>query len=589
MPNEPTRYHDIEAIYGTSMRFGFGNTHFNIYGETDEEGVLHIVLDAPIRLDENGITSSFKATQDDDIPNLKTVREWIDGVEQSMNAYVAQKIAELTGGTTGNNVMLLPSSININDVTDNSFDVLMGTLERDKFIDRVVFEVLTPFVKADGSDMQFSVGTDTDKEAFVPKVSISRLQSTLVVDVCKTITSDTPIHIYGYWTDPGEEPEPEPENPYDKDFVQRIDNVHDSVAASFTTDASGNVVNVTLSGDNLVANVADTETFGVVDGDYMDFSVNIPLKETGISRYRIVQVNPALSIYDGKDEFISNQDGSWTKDKSYEIPEEETDFVYSFLMGQSAGADDYGHIWVYDLDSEHPENAFRTYHLKNELNFKQVETEVNTLLMNMGTDSNDITYQDGLGFEYWSAYESTIGVVEDSSKDYERWDVYLRGQVHNLVDEVAYKVPGASLPATMLVLQYDKAIPETGIKAVVRDAYFAHTADDPDSLVSEYNGVHYGESEIYPTIANGYLVFEIPIGESNAYTPMVTITDLETGSIIWQVEIHPELTFLEDEEDPDEGLHELLTVNAKNLPSSTQVMPMAAGDTGVMRVRVLSF
>lgn len=578
----PSRYHDIQALLGTSFTLGFGDIHTTFTVVRNEETQqLMLQLDTGLNTGAMPIRTTYKAISDDELCNLKTTREWLDALETSVRGYVNEKVADITGGTSGGNVMLLPVSINVNDVTEATYNITMGTLARDKFIDRVIFEVLTPFSKADGSTLEFSVGTDENPELLVPKTNISSLQSTLVVDICKTITADTTIKVFGYMTT--EEPE-EPDDPYDKEFVQRVDNNHESVSVSMTSDANDDVINITLSGDNLTGSVLDSETFGEVTGDYMDFAVNIPLKATGVSRYRIVQTNPALAYYDGKDEYVSNDDGVWTKDRTYEFGEEEEELLLSFLMTQSAGADDYAHIWVYDLDSETPDVAFRTYHIKNELNFAAVTTmTLSDAVLHIGTNSNEGTYQNGLGYEYWSAYESNIGVVEDEIRE-NRWTVYLTGTAHDCIDELGHLVAGATLPGTMVSFLYEGPIPNKGIKVIVRDPYFEHTKDDADSSVEELNGVYYGTMVIYPETGVDAILIAVPIGNDQPYHPMATVVDQSTNQVVWQVEVVSTLKIVRDVTE-----EEVVLTNMRNLPASSSVMPMAAGDTGVMRVRILSF
>ena len=254
----PSRYHDIQALLGTSFTLGFGDIHTTFTVVRNEETKqLMLQLDTGLNTGAMPIRTSYKAISDDELCNLKTTREWLDALETSVREYVNEKVADITGGTSGGNVMLLPVSINVNDVTEATYNITMGTLARDKFIDRVIFEVLTPFSKADGSTLEFSVGTDEDPELLVPKTGISSLQSTLVVDICKTITADTTIKVFGYMAT--EEPE-EPDDPYDQEFVQRVDNNHESVSVSMTSDANDDIISITLSAGALrVANTGATD------------------------------------------------------------------------------------------------------------------------------------------------------------------------------------------------------------------------------------------------------------------------------------------------------------------------------------------
>lgn len=360
-----TTFHNIEAIIGQSFQIGYGDISYTFTVVQDENtSDIQLQCSGPINLGSYKLISSYTATEDSDLCNLKTLTTKTTALETAISDRITAMIAEITGGTTGGNVMLLPLDIEIGNITEATQEYTFGTLLMGKFIDRIIFEVLEPFGKADNSTIQFSIGTDESPELYVPKTGMESLQSTYVVNIYQTLTADTTFKLFVYYT----AAEEEEDDTYDLTFVQRIDNPHDTVTASFTTDASGNVVNITLKGDAVVGNINDTELFGsYATGNYVDITVNIPLRTTGGSNYRIVQMNPALALYDGVDPNTSEVDGVWTKDKDYTIAEGETEFLYSFLVGETTGDDDYSHIYVYDLDADDPTAAFRSYHIKNEL------------------------------------------------------------------------------------------------------------------------------------------------------------------------------------------------------------------------------
>lgn len=562
--------HDIRGIIGTSFQIGYGaiSCTLTVKVNPDVEGELLFEISAPVDMGDRKITTTYRASSDEDLCNLKTVLEKLSASETAIYQYVDGKIAEMTGGTTGNNVMLLPQTLEINNLTpDETYEAVFGTLERMKFIDRIIFEVLEPFSLAEAtSTLYFSVGTTEDPELFVPKTPIDQLQSTLCVEVFKTITADTEIKLFGYYvTDGGGEEPVDP--PYDPNFVQRVDNNHEDVSVSLGSDASGNVVNITLTGDNLQGSVLDTDTFGEVTGNYMDFAVNIPLHTDGsICHYRVVQQNPALAYYDGKDEFISNQDGVWTKDKTYTIEAGTQEFLMSFLLTQSAGDEDYAHLYIYDLDAEEPENAFRSYHIKNELNFA-AEANTNEAISLMSMEEEEPELQ----FSYRSSYESAFAVQKVGQHSYK---VTLAGQIHNQYDELLHSMTEATNPGTSFTIHYLFRVKSSGVRVLAYNPNYQANS----SLYKTLNGVTYLDQTVYDQPDGFYI--DLPIGENRDYPIVVIITDLLTNEYD-VVFIENKLTFGPSEEEEEQ---EYQAVAAKSA-----VMPMAYGDTGSMRVRILSF
>lgn len=597
-------YTNLEAIIGQSFTIGYGGTSLTMTVSRDENNRIGIQFTGDVKGER--FSSSYTANSDEDLCNLATVLNLLKNSEDGTYGYIDSKIAEMTGGTTGNNVMLLPISVNVNDITvDVEYAQSFGNLIRNKFVDRIVFEILTPFYKANGKELQFSVGTAADPEAFVPKFGIDELQTTKVVDVFKTLDETTEFKLYAYLEpddpDPGPDPEPEPEDPYDREFVQRVDNNHPEVSSSMSTDASGNIVNITLSGDNLTPSVLDTGTFGEVTGNYMDFSVNIPLRVTGECHYRVVQMNPALAYYDGKDEFVSNIDGVWTKDKSYTIREDEMELLMSFLLTQSAGSEDYVHLYIYDLDSEHPEDAFRTYHIKNELNFASSSTEgtpeegeesentpseneISTMSL-----SNEIT---PLRYSYISAHTSAVGVVQNGSQTI----VTLKGVVNDDSEVVKHAIatfPDGIRATLFSIFVSASQIPIEGcVIEIFNPIYEKMDADegeiDVGNFVDNEGNIQVGaklELAVQGVQGDGIWV-DVPITEYNEYPIQVIITNLQTNTPTIYT-INNELTFIESEEELTARYELKEAIQVKK--ASLSAAPRAAGDTGLMKVRILSF
>lgn len=576
----PQTYHDISAILGKTFRIGYGSVNATItVVEDPETKAVSIQIDRPISAGSNKMVTSYKALDDADVVNLATLVSHLDATEEAVYDYIDGKISEMTGGTTGGNVMLNPVSVNVDDIVEATYESLFGTLERNKFIDRVVFEVATPFSKADGKKLEFSVGVDADKDYLVPKFSIEKLQSTLVVDVCKTLEEKTAIKLFAYLqTDEGGD------DPFDPEFTQRIDNTHDDVATSLSTDAMGNVVNITLTGNNLTGEVTDHETFGEVTGDYMDFTINIPLKAEGDSHYRLVQQNPALEYYNGRDEYISNKEGTWTKDKTYTITHGSGEFLYSFLMTKTTGDDDYVHIYLYDLDAEEPDKAIRTYHIQNKLTFSDqpVQVVAGVKLLSLEDGSIGGSNVKGLTYSYFSSYENAPGIEEVPMDDPNifAYQVNLSGEIHDQASEIVRTGNFTMGPCTMISFWVNA--PGAHLKVTTYNPMYKYVTP-PDEQVITAEGIAYTQQELaVKDDADGFWM-DIPITDHKDYPIVCIVEDMDTGEVM-MVTIQNQLTFLAEEMEPYEVL-----LSAHNVGVDNTIMPMAAGDTGAMRVRILSF
>lgn len=104
---------------------------------------------------------------------------------------------------------------------------------------------------------------------------------------------------------------------------------HTDITAVDSTDDSG-VVTITLSGTNVVPGVSNKELFGDVAGNYVDVVLDLSTLDES-KNYTVKQVNPALALYMGKDEYIKLVNGSYIKTKSYSGADLKDG--YSFLVG----------------------------------------------------------------------------------------------------------------------------------------------------------------------------------------------------------------------------------------------------------------
>ena len=179
---------DFTGIFGTSFRIGYGaaNATFTINVITAEDGtqVYELNIDRILNAGANPIRTTYKATNDDELCNLKTLMELLSATETTAYSYIDEKVREITGGTTGGNVMLSPISVELKNIPEGDGSFGFGTLSVNKFIDRIIFGVTAPFFLNAPKTLQFSVGSSENaKEDIVPKFSIDTLQSTKVINV----------------------------------------------------------------------------------------------------------------------------------------------------------------------------------------------------------------------------------------------------------------------------------------------------------------------------------------------------------------------------------------------------------------------
>lgn len=143
---------------------------------------------------------------------------------------------------------------------------------------------------------------------------------------CLRVTADDATYAVGalvahYKATPGSSVEPPVPTPSDKVDVLG----HEGVIASDSVDSTG-AVTITIAGTDVTPGIsaANQSTFGEVTGNYIDVNLDLVKimqsagKELDSAKtYQLTQINPALSIYDGKDEYVSNEDGQWKKVRTY--------------------------------------------------------------------------------------------------------------------------------------------------------------------------------------------------------------------------------------------------------------------------------
>lgn len=564
------QFHDIDGIIGKSFQLGYGKDSFTF--TIGDDGVLTIQFNNepivegspysyPLRFrlmggidcNNGAIKSTFAATDNADVVNLSVLKTKLEAYLTSAKTYTDQKIQESGGGSSGGggtSPMLSPLAITVDNMTDG-YSAIIGTLAANKFIDRVIFEIKEPFSKLDGTDFDISVGTAANPTSLVPTFQMSTLTETKVVDICKTLTSDAEYCIFI-----SAHQEPIPPSTFEQEFY----NHHPTVSSSMTSDASDKIWTIILTGNDLESSVLDTETFGDVEGPFMDFSFNIPV-EAG-HQYRIVQTNPALQYYDGKDEFVSNKDGVWTKDKNYDFGDVE-EVELGFIMTESAGAEDYTHFYIYDLNSETPNTAIRNYHIKNGLHFKGSSPAVSPLQI-----------------DFASASEVIPGIVKNADNQY---TITLTGQVTSKTADLTEKFTGLTKKATSLSIFYPNTISTSGIRTIVYNPGAKELSD-----VQTASGVTYTDATYTPDQEEDGAWIEFPVTESQEYPIVIVVIDLATKDYTL-IGVDNSLIFSDP---PAEDTVETLSFSdmARSIPNQeVKAIPLAAGDTGSMLLRILSF
>ena len=143
---------------------------------------------------------------------------------------------------------------------------------------------------------------------------------------CLRVTADDATYAVGalvahYKVTPGTSPEPPQPTPSDKVNT----NGHENVLASDEVDLDG-TVKITIAGTDVEPGISadNAAIFGEVTGNYIDITLDLGKVMTAAGQtldnaktYQVTQVNPALQLYDGKDEYVSNVEGQWTKVRTY--------------------------------------------------------------------------------------------------------------------------------------------------------------------------------------------------------------------------------------------------------------------------------
>lgn len=482
------RYGNIDGVVGFRFIIGYGTNGATIQVEN---GIMKV----------GRVQSTVPATEDPDLTTLKTVNDQIAASAEILKEYVDQKVQEGGDGSGSGSATIdmlpvytiTPESI----VNGNSYQI--GSLKANHFIDKVVFELKEAFSSDVNQELYIAVGTANNHAAF-GTLQLSKLTKTQVINVCQTLDSDTDVYLFITDRDEGSGAVPS--------FNQVVFNEHPSVEDTLTSDASYKVWTATFTGSNLLGEITQPDVFGSkAEGNMMDFGVNIPVEEG--HTYRIVQQNPALQIYDGADEFVSQVEGVWTKSKTYTIEAgSETELDYYFLLTESSGDSDYIHIYVYDETD--PETAIRTYHIHNQLKFEGTSPIASLLQI-----------------DYASASEAAVGIVQNADNQY---TLTLNGEVTNLGEQVSAEFAGVTGNATKLGIYYAKHIGTQGIRAIIYNPAAQLFTGDESTLQS--SGVYYTDVTMTDEDEHDGCWIYFPIVESKTYPIIIAIIDLETKDYV---------------------------------------------------------
>ena len=141
---------NMDGVIGKSFRLGYGNGYAEFKVEGDTVSLNMKMKMSGLDAGNAPLTSSHMATKEEELTNLKSVKLAVDECTKALQRYTDNKIAEMTGGTTGTNVMLNPIGIGIDKFSD-TFSAAFGSLPAGKFVDRIIFEVDEAFSMTDGS------------------------------------------------------------------------------------------------------------------------------------------------------------------------------------------------------------------------------------------------------------------------------------------------------------------------------------------------------------------------------------------------------------------------------------------------------
>lgn len=323
---------------------------------TMEVGRGMVTVNKGLDTGANPIRSQALPENWDDLVNLRAVQKMMDDI-----------VATIMNPE--------PVSIDMSAIESYPAIIKLGSYDIGHYLDRIVFTVDTT-----SEDVKMSIGTMDEPEKLFPATNLKTLNQICTdkeLNILLTAEED-----YFIFLDKDISVIPPEE------FVQKVYNVHPNVSSKITTDASGNVVTIALSGAGVEPLISYPEMFGAVTGNYVDFGINMNLPK---GTYRITQQNACLSLYADDPTVSQDENGVWTKSKEYVIEEDPADdeFIYTFLMGNKTD-NAWTHITVTDAE----DNPVVVYHIQNQMIFANEIAEMATPKKGEITHTTDLEVTD---------------------------------------------------------------------------------------------------------------------------------------------------------------------------------------------------
>ena len=499
-------FSNIDGVINKMFSIGIGPSKMTITVDGSK-----VVINKEIDFGDNPLNSTADPTSPSNLINLDYFNREFSEFKKEIKDLIPDDLNRFTDGL---NYMLPVYSATVDQV-ENNMSVRLGTLPATKFIDRIVFELIKPFIFKTRNVGYVSIGTIADPNLFVNKIKLNDFIHSGDVPIYKTLTKDTDIYIT-FYREIEEDPIPE--------FEQRVLNNHDGVINSITMDGSGKVINITLTGSNLIGSIDNVALFGnSITGNYMDFGVNMNL--TPGKTYRIIQENSCLSLYPNDPSITHTEAGLYTKTKDYTFMDNGESFDYYFLVGQK-DTNAYTHIYVYDI--EDTENAIYTYHIKNNLSY---ESESMSSLANMINVISDVNHVE----EPYSYPDVTVTI---NPQDDFTTLIELSGEnVTSHTEDLLTVYPNLSGKNTALYIPYT---PTHNYTIQIINPALKCARDD----VVESEGV-YSVTSTENLSGENPVMIPVPIGEDKSHNILVTIIDEELNDT-YVFEITNNITFVSE-------------------------------------------
>lgn len=460
----------------------------------------------------NPIRSQAVPENWDDLVNLKALQEMMDKVIAGIKPQIV--------------------TIDLSTIESYPAVIKLGSCDVGHYLNNLVFTVDTA-----SEVVKMSIGTMEDPEKLFPSTNLKTLNQICTDKMLnKFLSTEEEYFIFLDKDAPVDPPE---------EFVQKVYNVHPNVSSKITTDASGKVITIALSGTGVEPLISYPEMFGAITGNYVDFGINMNLPK-GI--YRIAQQNACLSLYADDPTVSQDENGVWTKTKLYTIEEDSTDdeFIYTFLMGNKTD-NAWTHITVMDVD----DNPIVVYHIQNQMIYANEIAEATTPKKGEISHTTDLVVTDTL-----EEGIHNIVVTADAAKNINE-DATGRKECRILIPyaptgDFTYSITS---PALNMVKP-----DEDGIRTLTSEIAMPDTLD-----------------------ANGQIYMPVILTEDKSYPIVVTFIDKETNTTTMYV-IDNQVTFEADVDPIPSDPADDSTEDSGNEPETPTVT-----ESGAIVVRLISY